>query len=122
MTCDEFEANVHEYMRGTLMPDQVTAAEEHLAECRKCSDRLGQLSELRCRDFVDFLNDYLDGELEGDQRLVFDRHLSVCPDCDNYLHSYRQTMDLSVASLKDQAPVPDKIPESLVKAILAARK
>jgi len=63
---------------------------------------------------------YLDDELPGDQRSEFERHLAVCPSCVNYLRTYEKTVLLTKASAQD--PVPDEVPESLVQAILEARK
>jgi hypothetical protein len=50
----------------------------------------------------------------------FERHLAVCPSCVAYLRTYEQTVLLAKASAGD--PVPEEIPEPLVKAILEARR
>lgn len=76
---------------------------------------------ITCRELIDFIADYLDGTLAEASRLEFDRHLRVCPSCVAYLDGYRQTIRLGKAALaptSDPAPVPD----SLVRAILAARE
>ena len=63
---------------------------------------------------------YLDGELPANQRTEFDRHMSACPSCVDYLKTYEKTVLLAKSCGDD--PVPDEVPESLVQAILAARK
>jgi len=63
---------------------------------------------------------YLDNELPDDQRAEFDRHMAACPSCVDYLETYEKTVQLTKTSADD--PVPAEVPESLVQAILAARK
>jgi anti-sigma factor RsiW len=63
---------------------------------------------------------YLDNELPLEQRAEFDRHMAVCPSCVDYLKTYEKTVLLAKSCGDD--PVPDEVPESLVQAILAARK
>jgi anti-sigma factor RsiW len=77
---------------------------------------------MTCRELVDFLMSYLDGDLPPDQRKRFEEHLSVCPLCVNYMGTYIETVRLGKAACTplDQ-PVPDDVPEELVRAILAAR-
>ena len=62
----------------------------------------------------------LDDELPAEQRAEFDRHMAVCPSCVDYLKTYEKTVLLAKAN--GDALVPDEVPESLVKAILQARK
>jgi anti-sigma factor RsiW len=64
---------------------------------------------------------YLDNELPEDQRAEFDRHMAVCPSCVDYLKTYEKTISLTKACAGDD-PVPEDVPESLVQAILEARK
>ena len=63
---------------------------------------------------------YLDDELPPDQRAEFDRHMSACSSCVDYLKTYEKTVRLAKSCADD--PVPDDVPESLVQAILEARK
>ncbi len=75
-----------------------------------------------CREFVEFLDDYLSRTLPPDQRAAFDAHLAVCPPCVNYIKSYQEAIRLGRAALPDSdEPVPEEIPEDLVRAIVAAR-
>jgi anti-sigma factor RsiW len=64
--------------------------------------------------------DYLDGELAEGSRRVFEEHLAECPDCVRYLERYRETIRLAKAAAVDDAE--GDVPESLVTAILAARR
>jgi anti-sigma factor RsiW len=78
---------------------------------------------MTCRDLVEFLMDYLSGELPTSQRMAFDEHLGECPECVAYLKSYEETVQLGKDVLKQpDKPVPDEVPEELVRAILAARR
>lgn len=77
---------------------------------------------MTCRDLVDFLMAYLDGDLPEDQRARFETHLSVCPACVVYMNTYIETVRLGKAACATlEGPVPDDVPEELVRAILAAR-
>ena len=75
---------------------------------------------ITCRELIDFIASYRDNELTPDQRVEFERHLSVCPSCVAYLETYEQTITMVKTSSDD--PAPADVPESLVQAILAARK
>jgi anti-sigma factor RsiW len=77
---------------------------------------------MNCREFTEFLMAYLDGELPEDERSAFDYHLHGCQSCVNYMESYRATVELGRAACSEDAAIPDDVPESLVQAILAARK
>ena len=78
---------------------------------------------MTCRELSAFLGAYFDEELSDDVRLPFDEHLAACPECSAYLEAYRETVRLAKDAFKDpDEPVPASVPESLVKAILAARR
>jgi anti-sigma factor RsiW len=74
---------------------------------------------ITCQQLIDFIARYRENELTTEQRAEFDRHLAVCPSCVAYLKSYEQTVLLAKASADE--PVPEEIPEPLVRAILEAR-
>jgi anti-sigma factor (TIGR02949 family) len=75
---------------------------------------------ITCRQLVDFIMSYLDDELPTDQRAEFERHMAVCASCVDYLKTYEKTVLLAKTCADD--PVPEDVPESLVQAILEARK
>ncbi|MBC7773761.1 MAG: zf-HC2 domain-containing protein [Pyrinomonadaceae bacterium] len=79
-------------------------------------------SDMTCRELIDFIMEYTEGALAAPQREEFERHLSACPSCMNYLSSYAQTIQLGKAAFApaDQ-PTQGPVPESLRKAIKAAR-
>ena len=78
---------------------------------------------MTCREFIDFLWQYVSEELSPPQRKAFDDHLAACPECVAYLHNYQTTIQLSAAAFPaSDDPLPSAVPESLVQAILAARK
>ena len=77
---------------------------------------------LACRDFVEFLDDYLAGSLSADRVAAFDAHLAQCPSCVAYMKTYESSVKMGRAALGFSGDlVPDDVPESLVRAILAAR-
>ena len=78
---------------------------------------------MTCRELVDFIADYLSEALPAETRAQFERHLGACSNCGMYLDGYRETVKLGQCAFDDpDAPVPDTVPEELVKAILAARR
>ena len=79
--------------------------------------------DMTCRELVDFLGAYFDEELADDVRVEFDEHLDACPECSAYVESYRTTVALAKDALRNpDEPVPASVPETLVKAILSARR
>jgi anti-sigma factor RsiW len=79
---------------------------------------------LTCRELIDFLRAYLDDELPSALRQRFEEHLACCPPCLDYLDSYRETVALAAEAFEaggPDEPVPEEVPEELVRAILAAR-
>src|SRR5678815_845735 len=95
-----------------------------IVKCRRCrrprSGPLRMWVYMTCQQLIEFIGRYRDDELAEDVRTEFDRHLAACPSCVAYLKTYEQTVLLARASADD--PVPDEIPEPLVKAILDARR
>lgn len=76
---------------------------------------------LTCRELIDFIAAYVDGALSSLESERFDEHLRVCPACVDYLASYRETLRATSAVARSEEPVPDSVPEDLVRAILASR-
>lgn len=78
---------------------------------------------MTCREFSEFLSDYLASELPAEARQVFQQHFDECPTCIDYVKSFESTIRLGqcVCTHPDD-PVPQDVPEDLVKAILAGRK
>ena len=78
---------------------------------------------ITCAVFEGFILDYLEGDLPERQRRVFELHLKLCRECRDYLAAYRQATALGKAVFAEPAaPLPDEVPEDLVKAVLEARK
>jgi hypothetical protein len=78
---------------------------------------------LTCRELTDFLSRYVEGALTQEERKAFERHLSMCRPCRAYVESYRKTIELERSAFAEpDAPVPDEVPEELVRAILTARR
>jgi anti-sigma factor RsiW len=76
-----------------------------------------------CRDFVAFLDDYLSGSLPEDRRTAFNSHLSRCPSCVSYMKTYSASIELGRTVLaRSQDPVPEDVPEELVRAVLRAAR
>ena len=77
---------------------------------------------INCQQFEDFILAYLEDELPSKQRFVFELHLKVCRECRDYLSAYKRTIDVSKRAFDDpNQPLPEDVPEDLVKAILAAK-
>jgi anti-sigma factor RsiW len=77
---------------------------------------------MNCREFTEFLWQYLSEGLSPEERAKFEAHLARCQPCVRYLNSYKETIRLSKsASDYPEDPVPDEVPEELVRAILASR-
>jgi anti-sigma factor RsiW len=75
---------------------------------------------MTCREFIDFLAEYFSGELSANEHSEFELHLAGCPECCAYLKSYEETTQLGKAAfINPDAPVPPRVPERLVQAILA---
>lgn len=76
---------------------------------------------MTCKEVVDFLMDYLAGELGCEERALFEKHLSLCPPCVEFLRAYRLTISLEKAAARECPETLERVPEALVRAILAAR-
>lgn len=78
---------------------------------------------MTCREFAEFMADYRSGELPAETRTRFDEHLTLCPDCVTYLKGYEAAIRVGKQVMqRSESPVPADVPETLVKAILAARR
>ncbi|MGQ0627183.1 MAG: anti-sigma factor family protein [Phycisphaerales bacterium] len=80
---------------------------------------------MTCKEVVEFLMGYLDGEIAPAERAAFEEHLKACPPCVAYLQSYEATVKLG----REAHGTPcghdhagPSLPDSLVKAVLAARQ
>ncbi len=77
---------------------------------------------ITCREFEEFIADYLAGELPAARVRVFEWHLKLCRECRDYLRAYKTGLEIGKAALGPaSAPVPDEVPEDLIKAILDSR-
>lgn len=78
---------------------------------------------MTCREFTEFIYSYLEGEASAAERQVFEAHIGECPPCLAYLDTYRKTVAIGKAVCEEpEGPVPDDVPEELVRAVLAARR
>ena len=77
---------------------------------------------MTCQELTEFIMDYRSGGLTREERAEFEAHLANCADCVRYLKSYEETIRLARgAVLNPDEPIPEDVPEELVRAILAAR-
>ena len=77
---------------------------------------------LTCKEFNDFMVDYLEGDLPVWQKYMCWLHVKMCRECAYFIRQYRRVIVLgqnAFNSLDD--PVPDSVPEELVKAAMAHR-
>lgn len=78
---------------------------------------------ITCKEFEGFVLSYLDGELTNRQRSRFEWHLRICRECRDYLAAYQRAVELGRAVLPSpNEPVPEDVPEDLIKAILDSRE
>jgi len=78
---------------------------------------------LTCKEFDDFMTDYLDGGLPVWQKYMCWLHVKMCRKCANYIANYRRTVSLGQSAFEHpDDPVPNSVPEDLIKAALARRK
>jgi len=78
---------------------------------------------ITCEEFEGFVVAYLEDQLPQRQRSVFEFHLKICRECRDYLAAYRRTVELGKAAFAEPAaPMPDDVPDDLIKAVLEARK
>ena len=78
---------------------------------------------ITCREFVEFLEDYLAGALSEERLAEWNSHLAQCPSCVAYMKTYRAAIQMGREVLRaTDDSVPEDVPETLVQAILAARK
>lgn len=75
---------------------------------------------LTCREIIEFLDDYSAVAQPPELRAEFERHLGACPPCRDYLRTYRETIRLAGETAKRDSAL--RMPEGLVRAILAARE
>jgi len=77
---------------------------------------------ISCVEFEDFISSYFEGSLPRAQLRIFELHLKICKECREYLRAYEETIAVGKIVFNDpDAPLPDDVPEDLVKAILDAR-
>jgi len=76
-----------------------------------------------CQELTEFLDAWVHGELPAAQRVEFERHQKECPECVSYTNAYRRTVELGRKAFEcPDDRIPEKIPDELVKSVLAARK
>jgi len=76
---------------------------------------------MTCQEFVDSLPAYGDRELSPGGRTAADEHLAVCDQCANNARGYNRTIELAKAAFT-RSSREEKLPEALVRNILAARR
>lgn len=72
---------------------------------------------MNCRELSEFLADYISGELPPAVSADFERHLGRCGECHVFLEQYRATITMCAEAYRE---APPRLPEDLVRAILAA--
>jgi len=78
---------------------------------------------ITCREFEDFVQRYLDDELSRKQRSIFELHMRLCRECREYLAAYRRSLEIGREVFRSgDDPVPEDLPEDLIKAILETRR
>ncbi len=73
---------------------------------------------MTCADVIGGMMMYVEGTLTPRRREAAERHLSGCLECQDYLQTYRRTIDYARGTAESAA---QGLPESLVRAVLEAR-
>jgi len=78
---------------------------------------------LTCKEFDDFMVDYLDEDLPVWQKFMCWLHVKMCRECAHFVQKYQRSIALGKAAYDTpDGPVPDSVPEELIKAALAHRE
>ncbi len=78
---------------------------------------------LSCKEFDEFMIDYLEENLPIWKKYMCWVHVKMCRDCAFFVQQYHRIVALGQKAFDSpDAPVPDSVPEDLVKAALAHRK
>jgi anti-sigma factor RsiW len=78
---------------------------------------------LTCKEFDEFMIDYLDASLPVRQKFACWLHVKMCSKCARFVREYTQIIALGQKAFDSpDEPVPDSVPEELVKAALAHRR
>lgn len=75
---------------------------------------------MTCQQLDSFLGAFVAGELPQAARKSFLEHLDECPECRAYLLQYQKTIELGRGAF--DAPVPEPLSETLVRAIVRASR
>ena len=78
---------------------------------------------LTCKQFDNFMLDFLEQDLPLKQKLGCWMHLKMCRDCSKYIRQYQKTIALGKQAFEEpNDPVPESVPEDLIRAALAHRR
>ncbi len=74
---------------------------------------------LTCKEFDDFMVDYLGQGLPVWQKFMCWLHVKMCRECAQFVREYQRTVRLGKKAYDNpDEPVPDFVPEELIKAAL----
>lgn len=78
---------------------------------------------LTCKEFDAFMLDYLGGDLPGWQKFQCWLHIKMCRECAYFVRQYSRITSLGQKAFESpDDPVPDAVPEELIKAALSHRR
>lgn len=78
---------------------------------------------LTCKEFDEFMIDYLEGGLPVWQKYMCWLHVKMCRECAYFIRQYQRVIALGQSAFDSaDEPVPDSVPEDLVKAAIAYQK
>jgi anti-sigma factor RsiW len=123
MNCQGYRTLLRAALEGALTEWQRGEAEDHVSECKACGAFHKQTYGVSCRELTESLDEYVDGSLASEVHTTFERHLSICIECRDYVACYRRTIALGRSAYEaGDESTPSAVPESLVRAILSARR
>ena len=78
---------------------------------------------LTCKEFDDFMIDYLEGNMSRWRTFMCWLHVTICRECAYYVQQYHRVIALEKKAFDaPDDPVPDTVPEELVRAAMAHYK
>ncbi len=78
---------------------------------------------LTCKEFDDFMVDYLEQGLPVWRNFMCWLHVKMCRECADFVRDYKRAVKLGqIAFDSPDEPVPDFVPEELIKAALSHRR
>ena len=148
MLCSEFEAQLTDYLEGTLTPEESQRVGEHALRCPICHETLLAVrntleacrvavvpppsrefearilqrtvpnSAMSCAEFEECLTDYLDGFLPAHLYHRWERHAALCEHCTELPGEVVRAIGACYSYIAEEQPLPVGLNERILQATL----